>query len=77
MKIVGNDFWWSQVRNIQEEMGSHYKDAEIECFYRLYKRMKDDQMLERDIMAHFQESFDIRYTAFYTRKRKAGLKHVL
>jgi len=43
MIIVGNDFWWSQVRNIQEEYGiKSYREAELKAFEILYKRMKED-----------------------------------
>ncbi len=78
MLRVGNSLWWSQVRDIQEgSPGMTFKEAELHCFQRLYERMKDDGMKQMDIIAHFQETFDIKYTAFYTRLRRMVNKNVL
>jgi len=73
MIIVGNDFWWSQVRNIQEEHQiKSYREAELKAFEILYKRMKDDGMKTGEMIEHFKTTFAIGYTAFYTRLRKMG-----
>lgn len=73
MIVVGNDFWWSQVRNIQEEHGiKSYREAELKAFEILYKRMKDDGMKTMEMIDHFKTTFAIGYTAFYTRLRKMG-----
>jgi hypothetical protein len=77
---TGNSLWWSQVRDVQEEMGvgsTHYKEAEMECFHRLYSRMKEDGMKQGEILKHFEEAFNLKYTAFYTRLRKVGKNHVM
>ena len=76
---VGNDLWWSQVSAIHETMpkGTHFKEAEIELFYRLYSRMREDGMNQEQIRSHFVTTFNIRYGAFYTRLRKVWCRHVL
>ena len=78
--MSGNDLWWSQVQEMHEDMGTgevHFKRAEVELFYRLYKRMKDDQYTSAQIRDHFESTFNIKYTAFYNRLRKVGKYYVL
>jgi hypothetical protein len=75
MARSGNDLWWDQVLLMKDELGdpkAHYKDVEIETFKRLYLRMKDDGMKQDEIRQHFKDTFNLGYTAFYTRLRKAG-----
>lgn len=76
--MSGNDLWWSQVQEVHEEMGEvHFKRAELELFYRLYKRMKDDQYTSEQIRDHFEQTFNIKKTAFYGRLRKVGFLYVI
>lgn len=76
---VGNDLWWSQVADLHEEMGKgiHFKVAETELFYRLYKRMKGDGCTQQTIREHFEQTFGIKYSAFYTRLRRVGKIYVI
>lgn len=75
---VGNELWWSQVQDLhdKEGQGKHYKETELEVFYRLYRIMKDDNMTQGQIRDHFETTFGIGYSAFYTRLRKVGRKYV-
>lgn len=77
--MTGNNLWRSQVNDIQQEMlpKPHFKEAELEVFYRLYSRMKNNGMSQGDIRKHFKETFGIGMTAFYTRLRKLGIKYML
>lgn len=77
--MTGNSFWWSQVADVQETMppGTYYKEAELEAFRKLYTRMRDEGMLQTDIIQHFKETFGIGMTAFYGRLRKVGKWHVV
>ena len=76
---VGNDLWRSQIMEIHEEMpsGSHYRESELELFYRLYKRMSDEGVTQGAIRKHFEEVFNIKHSAFYGRLRKVGMKYVV
>lgn len=76
--MIGNDLWWSQVQEIHEEMGEvHFTHAELELFYRLYQRMTEDAFTKTQIREHFEQTFNIKKHAFYTRLRKVGMKYVL
>ena len=78
MTKPGNNLWWSQVQDLHHAEGGtrHYKETEIEVFYRLYKVMKEDGMKQAEIQQHFKEVFGIGYSAFYSRLRKMGVKYV-
>ena len=71
----GNDLWWDQVRDLQEEIGGHYKEVEVEVFKRIYERMRG--MKQEEILKHFKETFNIGQSAFYARLRKVGQKYVI
>lgn len=75
----GNDLWRTQIQEKHMEMptGTHPKETEIEVFRILYERMVKDGMTQAVIREHFKESFDIRYSAFYSRLRKVEAKHVI
>lgn len=77
MSNVGNDLWWSQVEDVQREMDAHYKRAELELFHRIYMRMREHGYSKGQIMKHFQDTFTIHKTAYYTRLREAGMFYVL
>lgn len=76
---AGNDTWWEQVREIHSEMpaGTHYKEAELEVFYRLYRNMTKNEMTQGAIREHFAQYFGIKHSAFYTRLRKMECNHVI
>jgi hypothetical protein len=76
---VGNDLWRSQIMEIHESMpqGTHSRESELELFYQLYKRMSEGGMSQGEIRKHFEETFNIKHSAFYTRLRKVGLKYVV
>ena len=79
MNKAGNDAWWEQVREIHSEMptGTHYKDAEIEVFYRLYRNMTKNGLSQSEIHNHFKEYFNIGRSAFYSRLRKVECHYVI
>ena len=74
MARSGNSLWQSQVYLQQDEMPpkTPYKDAELEAFRVIYKRMEEDGMKQGEIMEHFKTTFNLGYTAFYSRLRKVG-----
>jgi len=77
-----NTLWWEQVEELQQAAAAnhkpiHYKEAEIELFRLLYLRMREGGYTETQIREHFHSSFEMKQTAYYTRLRKVGMKHVL
>ena len=75
---TGNSLWWETVQAFKDEQETkmHFKEAEIEVFYTLWKRMDQDGMTQEAIREHFKSTFDIGHSAFYGRLRKAGMKYV-
>lgn len=79
MSKSGNDLWKSQIQSMLDDMDGevHCKEAENELFTKLYMRMVKDGMTQGEIREHFTTTFGIKYTAFYTRLRKVGMKYVI
>lgn len=76
---TGNELWWSQVASMLTEMpqGTHYREAETEVFYRLVHRMESEGLSRQVIRDHFQLTFNIGQSAFYSRLRRVGMKYVI
>jgi len=76
-RLTGNDLWWAQVESKQQELGTHYHDAELELFTVAVRKMAMDGMTMTMIREHFHEVFGIGMSAFYARLKKMGTRWVL